>query len=144
MEHGRQKEQETKKVKENEEDWKMKGWGGGSGGGSGCLKWGSEVRMTGDKMKKGEDKWENAGKRDLPQTYHVSIQDCHSAFQLQQIGPILDLQWDTQCQRDTRNPVQKVSPSVRFYSYINCTVTRQICTNINFLCLKVALLSQNS
>ena len=33
MEHGRKKEQETKKVKENEEDWKMKGWGGGEGRG---------------------------------------------------------------------------------------------------------------
>ena len=119
----------------------MRVWGRGVGSGKVGA---NEVHMTGDKMKKGEDKWENAGKRDLPHTYHVSIQDCHSAFQLQQIGPILDLQWDTQCQRDTRNPVQKVSPSVRFYSYINCTVTRQICTNINFLCLKVALLSQNS
>ena len=28
MEHGRKKEQQTKKVKENEEDWKMKGWEG--------------------------------------------------------------------------------------------------------------------
>ena len=103
---GNKRRRGRKKSKEKKEDGRWRGWGGGCWGSQGRKKWGS------DKMEKEEGRRQvRKGRRekeiDLPHTYHGSIEDYHSASQWQQTGPLLALQWDNQCQRDTRNPVEK-------------------------------------